>query len=173
MMRHICCTAAPVLCAFLSISSNALSVAANQNDREAERMSAPVVYKDLMLILSDQEGTAIVIFKDAWNKDDKDSYNSGVHYEFRYLAHGAKAERQGKGFVQEKCRWKPAKDDPKKRIAVDVEDRRFIEAGSIQLEWSRADDHQGWVYYLPEKLRVQIGHAEQFRTVNLKRFEKR
>lgn len=30
----------------------------------------------------------------------------------------------------------------------------------------------GYVYYVPEELRVQIGHAVDFKVIDLKRFER-
>ena len=40
----------------------------------------------------------------------------------------------------------------------------WIEAGTIRIGWSTRDAGQGWVYYEPEKMRLQIANADRFET---------
>jgi hypothetical protein len=37
-----------------------------------------------------------------------------------------------------------------------------ITAGSIRIGWSANDNGHGWVYYQPEKMRLQIASAARF-----------
>jgi hypothetical protein len=140
--------------------------------KETERISAPIYYQDMMLIVSDADGVAVVIFKDEWHENAKYSTNCGVHYQFRYLGRDAKAEVKGEGLVREKHRSEQTAD-PKVRNVVDIEDRLFIEAGSIRFEWSEGWEGHGWIYYAPEKLTMQIGNAKKFSDLDLQRFQKR
>lgn len=46
----------------------------------------------------------------------------------------------------------------------------FLRAGSLSLLWSKDDETRGWVYYEPERVRVQIATARLFDTVRRSRF---
>jgi hypothetical protein len=132
----------------------------------AEKISAPVVYEDLMLVLSTSQGVAAVAF----GKEVEE----GVTYRYRFLPAGTGAEETGQGKVVEKYRRVPA-EAPDGRVVTGVVDeggKLFIAAGSIRLEWSYSGKGRGWVYYQPEQIRVQIAHARQFEKVDLKRFRK-
>src|SRR5438045_3768355 len=57
-------------------------------------ISAPVLYKDLMLIIATKEGIAAVVFGDEVEK--------GVNYRFRFLPADSDKEQAGEGKVFEK-----------------------------------------------------------------------
>jgi hypothetical protein len=130
------------------------------------KVSAPVVYEDLMLIVAAKEGVAAVVFV-------KDLPN-GAAYRYRFLPKDGGKEQTGEGKVLEKYERVPTKG-PQGRVvtgAVDKGSRLVIEAGLIKLEWSYSAKGRGWVYYRPEEVRVQIGNARDLATCDLRRFAK-
>jgi hypothetical protein len=132
----------------------------------AEKQSAPVVYEDLMLILSTRDGVAAVVF----GKD----LEEGVTYRYRYLPKGTEKEQSGDGKVFEKYERVPTAG-PHGQVVTGLDDKGsqlFITAGAIKLEWSYAAKGRGWIYYQPEEVRVQIANAREFAKCDLKRFAK-
>lgn len=128
---------------------------------ETRLVSAPVAYEDVMLILTDRSGVAAVVFK----KEIK----NGVHFEYRYVSKNLKIAKRGTGLLIEKFVFKPT-DDPKVKRMIDVGSQLFIKIESLSLQWSFSGKGRGWIYYLPELLRVQIGTTEDFETIDLRRF---
>jgi hypothetical protein len=131
-----------------------------------EKLSAPVVYEDLMLILSTRDGVAAVVFVE--------DIVEGVAYRYRFLAKGTEKEQTGEGKVFEKYERAPTRG-PHGRVvtgALDKGSQLFITAGPTKLEWSYSSKGRGWVYFRPEEIRVQIANAKQFATCDLKRFAK-
>lgn len=108
----------------------------------AGTITAPVTYKDVMLVLVTKTGAAAVVF----TKETEE----GVEYKFRYESADGKTQKMGTGKVSEKDA--PAED--KSNI--------FIEAGPIPLRWSYADKGKGWVYYDPSVLRVHLARAADY-----------
>jgi hypothetical protein len=130
------------------------------------KVSAPVVYEDLMLVVSTKDGVAAVVF----GKEIEE----GVTYRYRLLLKGAETDRSGEGKVFEKYERVPA-EGPQGQVvtgAVDRGSRLFITAGPVKLEWSYSRKGRGWVYYQPEQVRVQIANASEFEKIDLKRFIK-
>ncbi len=89
-------------------------------------------------------------------------------YRFRHLD-AAGMEHKGEGKVFEKYRRMPG-TGPNNHVVVDEGGRLHVEAGTIRLNWSRAGTRSGWVYYHPEKLRVQISTTDKFEKIDLERF---
>lgn len=127
------------------------SSAGTTSEVGSERISAPLVYKDLMLIVSGSQGIAAIVFPK--------SIESGVEYRFRYESNDGKEHRTGNGKVFEL----------RENGAIGGE--LTINAGPIQLEWSLGDENKGWIYYSPEEFSVQIANARQF-DLSLSRFRK-
>jgi hypothetical protein len=130
----------------------------------AEKLSAPVVYADVLLILSSEDGVAAVLF-------DKD-LEQGVSYRYRFLPKGTDPEQTGDGKVFEKVERVPTKG-PHGQVVTGVVDKGsqlFIAAGPMKLQWSFAAKGKGWVYYRPEEVRVQIANAKDFEKLDLRRF---
>jgi hypothetical protein len=128
------------------------------------KVSAPVVYQDLMLIVSTRDGVAAVAF----GKEIEE----GVTYRYRLLLKGAEKERSGEGKVFEKYERVPTQG-PHGEVVTGIVDRGselFLTAGSVKLEWSYSAKGRGWVYYQPEQVRVQIANAAEFEKIDLKRF---
>ncbi|MCI0685363.1 MAG: hypothetical protein L0Y71_24960 [Gemmataceae bacterium] len=128
-----------------------------------------------MLILVDAKGVAVVVFEkqfDEINRQGKiERRDVGTHYRFRYLAMDGRKEITGGDIVREKYRTEPT-DNPSKFNGFDEGSVLAIKAGSIQVKWSMSTKEAGYVYYVPEELRVQIGHAGDFKTIDLKRFQR-
>jgi hypothetical protein len=136
--------------------------AENQQQPGLERHSAPIVYDQLMLVVSDPRGVAAFIFSEEMDR--------GVRYHYRYRSRDGGKEHKGSDFVCEKYRRIPTAD-PKRFERRDEGSRLWLKAGPLDLEWSYRMPGMGWVYYSPELVRVQIAHAKDFPTVALKRFE--
>lgn len=154
-----------MLLVFFSISTGA------EEPKKPPRVAAPIWYEDLMLILSDREGVAAIVFKNDFVSGNTKSPNDGAVYRFRYLRNGSKSEKKGEGMVREKYKLKPVgKPEGKMFEKVEDESRLFIEAGSIKIEWSHCTKGRGWIYYFPEQVSVEIGVAKEFSDIDLKRF---
>jgi hypothetical protein len=130
-----------------------------------QKMSAPVVYKDLMLIISTKEGVAVVVFGE--------EVENGVTYRYRFLpSEAGKEVQRGEGKVFEKHDT-VVEALPNGKFSEHTEyggGELFITAGSNKLLWSLGGRGHGWVYYQPEEMRLQMGHAREFENVDLKRF---
>lgn len=110
---------------------------------DTETISAPVYYKNTMLIVINSDGIAAIVFGD--------QIELGTKYRYRYLKHGTDEEVTGEGSVFEKY------TDGKYAGGT-----LNILAGDVSIEWSRGGNESGWIYYQPEKMRVQIASAARF-----------
>lgn len=110
------------------------------------RLSAPVTYRDLMLVLVNKDGAAAVVFS------DPDEKGTAVSYSFRYESADGQTTKAGKGKLFER-RLPVGGYDP---------DGLSLNAGAITLEWSMGGPERGWIYYLPEALAVHIANARDF-----------
>lgn len=108
------------------------------------RISAPVVYRDLMLIVVTNEGVAAIVFDE---KDPKTSRSGSARYRFRFLKNAESAEVTGTGMVLE--------------TANNIEDVT-IKAGPIRVGWSGGGHDRGWIYYQPEDMQISIAQARRF-----------
>lgn len=120
-----------------------------ESPRQDGDISAPVVYKDLMLVFVTKDGASAVVFAD--------EIEQGVQYKFRYESRDGKTQLDGKGKVYFK---RDATGNP-----VGVE---FIITGPIRVGWSAGGKGRGWVYYNPDKERVSIAKAKRFDNYVLK-----
>lgn len=103
----------------------------------------PVQYKQIMLIAVTTDAVAAIVFGEEVER--------GTKYRFRCLQKGWNGEIIGEGTVSEK--YTDGKYDGGKLTIV---------AGPIRIGWSACGDGQGWVYYQPEKMRLQIASAARF-----------
>lgn len=108
-------------------------------------ISAPIVYKDLMLIAVTTDGVAAIAFGE--------EIEHGAKYRYRCLRKGWANEVIGEGSVFEK--YTDGQYDG---------GNLWIEAGAVRIGWSTRDAGHGWVYYEPEKMRLQIANAKRFET---------
>jgi hypothetical protein len=108
------------------------------------KVSAPVAYQDLMLVLVTKDGAAAVIFTPGATGEE-------VGYSFRYeSADGKKLAGTGKLFER---KLMGGGYDP---------DGLFVVAGPVKIEWSRGNADRGWIYYSPEVVTVHLAHADNF-----------
>jgi hypothetical protein len=129
----------------------------------ADRVTAPVVYRDLMLVLASDQGVAAIVFTD--------KLKEGRAYKFRYESKDGKTKKTGTGKVFEKYKRVATRKWNEFHV-VDIGGHLYLKAGPIKLEWSYGDEERGWVYYNPDKVRVQIASADEFDRLALKRFAK-
>jgi hypothetical protein len=131
-----------------------------------EKVSAPVVYEGLMLVVTTKDGVAAFAFGKEVPR--------GVGYRWRFLPAGGGKEQSGEGKVFETYS-RAAVAAPGGRVVQGVQDeggQLFLTAGPIRLEWSYSAAGRGWVYYLPEQARVQIAGSRGFGKADLRRFLK-
>jgi hypothetical protein len=131
-----------------------------------EKVSAPVVYEGLMLVVTTKDGVAAFAFGKEVPR--------GVGYRWRFLPAGGGKEQSGEGKVFEKYSRGPVVA-PGGRVVQGVQDeggQLFLAAGPVKVEWSYSAAGRGWVYYLPEQARVQIAGSRGFEKADLRRFLK-
>ena len=113
-----------------------------------DHITARFLYSETMLLLSSEAGVAAVIFGEPIHNARK----QGVRHEYRYESRDGIKKTAGEGELFET-----------RNRQGQMVGKRYIEAGDIRVPWSVADDAKGWIYYSPEKLRVQLGNALDFR----------
>ena len=124
------------------------------------RVSASVVYKRQMLVLSNKDGAAAIAF------DKEIEY--GVKYRYRYLTKDG-GEGSGKDKVFEKYKELPG-GRPGEVNVVDDGGKLILRTGPLHVEWSFAEAGKGYVAYYPDRVRVQIADAADFEKIDLARF---
>ena len=75
------------------------------------------------------------------------------------------AEKSGEDEVFEKYKRVPGET----RLLGDG-GRLSIKAGRLEVVWSFARKGKGYIYYFPERVRVQIANAHDFEKIDLNRF---
>jgi len=131
---------------------------------ELPAVLAPIVYKDLMLIISDSDSvTAIIFDEDVDTETDK-----GVRYKYRCLhIKDGKVDR-GSGIVAERRKYKKTDNE-----ALDIDSNLTIRAGKSDITWGYQAAGRGWIYYYPEKLSVHLAHRRDFAEIRLERFKRK
>jgi hypothetical protein len=103
---------------------------------DGDAISAPVAYRDLMLVVVSAKGASALTFKE--EEDDDES----VSYQFRYESRDRKERYEGRG-----------------KVAGGIQ---TIKAGGVTLLWSRAKRGHGWIYYNPDKTAVHLAHEQDY-----------
>lgn len=119
------------------------AVGGGEARKSREPISAPVFYKDTMVVAVSEKGVAAIVFEQP--------HENGVKYRYRFLAKGAKEEVTGGGRVYEL--YTDGKYDGGELT---------IKAGEVDVVWSVGGLDRGWLYYEPETLRLQIANANRF-----------
>ena len=125
-----------------------------------ERVAAPVVYHDLVLIVSTKAGVAAIDFDKA--------IENGITYRYRFCPTDTVEEQNGTGKVFEI--YRRFQNMIGATRLVDDGSQLWIEADEIRLEWSFGGPDRGWVYYSPENTRVQIANSKKFAELQLSQF---
>jgi Tol biopolymer transport system component len=125
-----------------------------------ETLSAPITYKDSMVVLTSESGVAAVIFPE--------EIKDGVKYRYRGLTGDGK-EVSGEGEVFEKYKRIPIENSDDVRLENDG-GKLVIQAGPCEVQWSLGGKGRCFIYYSPEKMKVQMANARNYKTLDLKRF---
>ena len=128
-----------------------------QPEDQKTRVSAPVLYSAVALVLSTDECAAAVRFE----ADTPE----GARYRYRYVAEWQEEVSTGAGEVFE--HYARDRDTP---FVVDAGSRLYVEAGSLGLEWSFSGPGKGWVYWKPEEMCVEMISVQDFDRIDLARF---
>jgi hypothetical protein len=163
----------PMLILLATVVAFALQVAMVGGNQEParvlprlQRISAPVFYENALLALVDEEGVALIKFEcPATKKPDVETTSEPVSYQYRYQAKGTEVV-SGSGLLYE--RYVPNED--KSVDSLIDGGQLYVTAGHFKVEWSQGDASMGWIYYVPEKLRVQIANVKDFEELHLDRF---
>jgi hypothetical protein len=131
--------------------------------KPGRRLAAPVVYQDLVLVVTTADGVAAFAFGDSIQ--DADALQYGVNYRYRFLPAAGGKEQGGARKVYEQSK-------PPAAGGGTAGGELFLTAGPVKLQWSLGGVDRGWVYYLPEEARVQVAHANDFGKLDLGRFAK-
>jgi len=130
---------------------------------EPGRVTAPVVYEDLLLVLASADGVAAVVFTDKVEK--------GIRYRYRYESKDRRTQQTGNGLLV--WRYKEVRQiKPGEFLFEDAGSELWFKTGSGEVEWMWRTDESGWIHYDPDKVRVQIASAKEFDKLDLKRFAK-
>jgi hypothetical protein len=111
-------------------------------------VSAPVAYRDLMLVLVTKDGAAAVIFEGTSTRGDQ------VEYSFRYESADGTKKLSGTGKLFERRLGPGGGFDP---------DGLYVVAGPVKIKWSMSGPDRGWIYYAPEVVTVHLAHADNFK----------
>jgi hypothetical protein len=123
-------------------------------------MSAPVVYDGAVLVVATHAGVAAFAFTDR--------VHLGTGYTFRFRPAGGGKEEAGAGRVFE--RYKAVRrGGPNDVEYVYDGGELWLTAGPVKVEWSRGGPKGGWVYFDPEKARVQAVEAAGLEALDLNR----
>jgi tetratricopeptide (TPR) repeat protein len=131
-----------------------------ESRRIVAAISAPIVYENLLLVLSNEHGVAAITFTS--------EIEDGVRYRYRYLPKDGK-EECGEGEVFEKYRRLPGNKPGEVRV-LDGGGKLSLQAGPLKVTWSFAQKGKGYIYYFPECVHVQIASARDFEKIELTRF---
>ena len=129
--------------------------ASGSGEERLYSISAPVVYKDLLLVVTSEHGVAAIEFTELIDIQNEEEVLQGIGYRFRFLHKDHAKELSGVGRVYEFR-------DPDTGDYQEEKSEQYIEDGANRLKWSIGGDKRGWIYYKPEEIRVQIAHADRF-----------
>lgn len=127
---------------------------------------ARVGYQDTMLVLVSDKGAAAVVFQDA-AKD-----GTSVRYQFRYESRDGTVKEGGSGVVFERYKKGRPTGKPGEFELINDGSETKLTAGPLAIEWSASGEPYGWVYYVPEEVHLSIAKADDYKTLDLKRFFK-
>jgi hypothetical protein len=123
--------------------------------------SAPVVYDGAVLVAATDAGVAAFAFTER--------VHLGTGYTFRFRPADGGKEQTGTAKVFE--RYKAIqRGGPNDVDYVYDGGELWLTAGPVKLEWSRGGPKSGWVYFDPEKMKVQAVEGERLGALDLKRF---
>ena len=126
-----------------------------QEKKPAPRISAPVYYEDMMLVVVTETGVAAIKFTDRVEFQNEKGNCDGIKYRYRFLLKERPKELTGTGEVYEVR-------DAKTGEYIEHESKLFIEAGGVRMQWSIGGLEKGWIYYKPEQMKVHLANSDRF-----------
>jgi hypothetical protein len=123
--------------------------------RQENDIAAPVVYESNLLVFTTEKGVTAVRFYEPISEENK----SGIHYEFRYESRDGKLNNEGKGELYE------SRDE-----AGTLVGRLRLQVEGLSIGWSTSGTQRGWIYYEPEKVKVQLADPAEFHGKEERRF---
>lgn len=113
-----------------------------------------------VLILRDSTATAVIEFSAFEN-----ATNAAAAYRWRVRGKGWLSEARGTGTLRERYERVVVGDTTR---LTDLDGVLMLSAGPITLQWSRADEHSGWLY-VSSTVATEVRPAGQFDHVVLPR----
>jgi hypothetical protein len=126
------------------------------------RMSAAVAYDGAVLVVATDAGVAAFAFTER--------IHLGTGYTFRFRPAGGGKEQTGTGKVFERYKAVQRGGGPNDVTYVYDGGELWLTAGPVKLEWSRGGPTSGWVYFDPEKMKVQAVERARPESLDLKPF---
>lgn len=167
MKAHLSATAVlAILAAIVQLRAADEAPLISEEIEGSAPIGAPVHYADTTVILADDQGTACVRFRCPPSIEHNVSATSDlVEYQYRFRANDG-SESSGQGLVYENYR----NIDGDESTVVDDGGQLKVLAGHFEVEWSKGDMKQGWLYYTPETLQMQFAASRSYDKLNLSRF---
>jgi hypothetical protein len=123
--------------------------------------SAPVVYDGSILVVSTDAGVTAFAFTER--------VHLGTSYKFRFRPAEGGKEEDGSGKVFE--RYKAIQRGGPNDVEYVYDGGELsLSGGPVKIRWSRGGEKSGWLYFDPEKVRVQAVEGTELGTLDLKRF---
>jgi hypothetical protein len=125
------------------------------------QMSAPVMYDGAVLVVATEAGVAAFAFT------DRVHLGTGYTYRFRPASGGKEEAGTGKVFERYKA---VQRGGPNNVEYVYDGGELWLSAGPVKVDWSYGGTKSGWLYFDPEKVKVQAVEGAGLEALDLKRF---
>jgi hypothetical protein len=139
----------------------ALAVPAAQG-REKGDKAIPVEYDGKILVVATADGVAAFAFAER--------IHLGTGYKFRFRPADGGKEEAGAGKIFERYKAVQGPGGPNDVKYFYDGGELWLTAGPVKVLWSRGDEKSGWVYYHPDKVKVQAVEGTDLRAIDLTKF---
>jgi hypothetical protein len=146
-VQHLIFASAAVACFGASL------LAADSPISGAKRKSLSVTTKDVLLVQSTSGAAAVIQFT-SLNED-------AASYRWRYRPAKGQSPTSGKGQVRESYDRKE-KADGSYQVTPKADHDTTVRAGDITVEWSYGSLTNGWLYYRPSRVTIQVLSSSAF-----------
>jgi hypothetical protein len=150
--------------AALAVALAAPDGPARAEDRKKGDKAIPVVYDGHLLVVATADGVAAFAFAERVDK--------GTTYRFRFRPADGGKEQTGEGKVFERYKAVQGAGGPNDVSYFYDGGELWLTAGPVKILWSRGDEKSGWLYFHPDKVRVQAVEGTDLGALDLKRFAK-
>ena len=135
---------------------------AGAQGREKGDTAVPVRYDGAVLVVATADGVAAFAFTDRVDR--------GTTYTFRFRPADGGKEQTGVGKVFERYKAVQGPGGPNDVSYVYDGGELFLAAGPLRAGWSRGGVNSGWVYYHPDRVRVEAVKGADLGALDLKKF---